>query len=294
MLLSPIRRRVRQLTAGGGPAPQHYLHPAGDAGLFGPHSRTWVVHADFPAMMVGGIGALALQALHPLALAGVWDHSSFRQDLRGRLGRTARFIAETSYGSSAMAEQALARVRAIHAQVRGRHPDGRTYAADDPRLLYWVHLTETTSFLRAHRLLVDPLLPQAHADAYFAEMSLIPLRLGCDPQALRAQRIARTEAEAQADLLGYRDELECSERTRFVLGLLQRMPGAEAQARLQRLFVRVALDELPDWAVALLGRTPPGALQRHAQRGALRLLAQPLRLALRDGIAAHARRRMAG
>ena len=287
-----IRRRVRLMTGGDGSAPLQYLQPRADPGLFGPDSQAWRVHADFPSMMVGGIRALVLQALHPLALAGVWDHSSFREDLRGRLARTARFIAETTYGGTATAEQALERVRTIHARVAGRHPDGRPYRADDPQLLYWVHLTETTSFLHAYRVHVDPWIAQEACDAYFAEMSLIPRRLGCDPGQLRCGRIAQTEQQAHDDMLGYLEELEFSERTAFVLDLLQRMPGGDAPAALQRVFVRTALAELPGWAWPLLRRRPPSALQRQALYASMQLLARPLRWALKDGIAAHARRRM--
>ena len=292
MLREALRRRVRIVAGGDGRAPVQYLQPAGDPGLFGPDSQTWRVHADFPSMMVGGIGALVLQALHPLALAGVWDHSSFRQDLRGRLARTARFIAETSYGSSAMAEQALARVRAIHTQVRGRHPDGREYRADDPRLLYWVHLSETWSFLHAHRVFVDPRMPLERRDRYFDEMARIPLALGCVEQALPHARIARGEQQAREDLAAYHAELEFSERSRFVLDLLQRMPAADAPGGLQQLFVQAALHELPDWAYPMMRLPAPSPLRREALRASIRVLAQPLRWALRDGVAAHARRRM--
>lgn len=292
MLREPIRRRVRLLAGGDGRPPLAYLEPAGDAGLFGPSSQTWRVHADFASMMVGGIGALVLQALHPLALAGVWDHSSFREDLRGRLARTARFIAETTYGGTAMAEQALARVRAIHAGVRGRHPDGRIYRADDPRLLYWVHLAETTSFLHAYRVFVEPRITSVQADRYFAEMARIARALGCDESAWPDGRIATSEAQAREDMLGYLAELEFSERSRYVLDLLQRLPGAGAPAVLQRLFVQAALNELPAWAHGLLGRPAPGPWQRESTRAGMRLFAQPLRWALKDGIAAHAHRRV--
>ncbi|MFP3449538.1 oxygenase MpaB family protein, partial [Pseudomonas sp. SIMBA_067] len=78
--------------------------PKGDPGLFGPHSISWQVHGDFPSMLVGGISALMLQLLHPLALAGVWDHSNFREDLIGRLRRTSQFISGTTFGSTRDAE----------------------------------------------------------------------------------------------------------------------------------------------------------------------------------------------
>src|SRR5579863_6461558 len=91
------------------------------------------VHGDVTSMMVGGVTALLLQMLHPAALAGVWDHSSFRDDMLGRLRRTARFIAVTTFGDRAAAEQAIARVREVHGHVRGVLPDGTPYSATDPR-----------------------------------------------------------------------------------------------------------------------------------------------------------------
>src|SRR5690606_19920449 len=105
--------------------------------LFGPQSACWKVHGDFTSMLIGGVGALLLQMLHPLALAGVVDHSNFRQDMLGRLRRTGQFVAGTTYGNTADAERLIARVRQIHAAVSGLAPDGRPYAASDPHLLTW-------------------------------------------------------------------------------------------------------------------------------------------------------------
>src|SRR4051795_3919717 len=93
-------------------------------GMFGPQAVAWRVHGDVTSMMVGGIAGLLLQMLHPAVLAGVWDHSNFRQDMHGRLRRTARFIATTTYGASEDAHAAIARVRAIHDRVSGTLPDG--------------------------------------------------------------------------------------------------------------------------------------------------------------------------
>src|SRR5271166_1288622 len=113
-----------------------------DDGLFGPRSVAWRVHGDVTSMMVGGVAGLLLQMLHPAVLAGVWDHSNFRTDMQGRLRRTARFIALTTYGGQADAEAVIARVRGIHDRVHGTLPDGSPYAANDASLLAWVHVTE--------------------------------------------------------------------------------------------------------------------------------------------------------
>ena len=292
MIKDLIRTRVRSMVGSDASVPLRFLQPAGDPGLFGPQSQAWKVHADFTSMMIGGVSALVLQALHPLALAGVWDHSNFRQDLQGRLARTAYFIAATTYGGTAMAQEAIARVRAIHARIQGRHPDGRAYRADDPRLLYWVHLTESWSFLNGYRLYRQADLPGRERDQYFAEMAQMAQAMGCDPAALPGGRIACTEQEAVHDLSAFLPELEFSERSRYVLHMLENLRVGQAPAALQKVMVQAALGHLPAWAYPLMQRPEPGALQRRATQAAVVALAQPLRWALRDGIAEHARRRM--
>ena len=121
--------------------------PVADAGLFGPGSVTWRVHAD-PSMALAGLRALLLQAVHPLAMAGVAQHSDFRGDPWGRLFRTAEYVAVVSYGTTREAERAAARVRGIHRRLRGVEPEsGTPYRVDDPELLRWVHCVEVESFL---------------------------------------------------------------------------------------------------------------------------------------------------
>jgi len=150
--------------------------PAGDAGIFGPESVTWRVHSNF-SMFAGGIRALVVQTLHPLAMAGVAEHSNYRADPLGRLHRTAAFIAATTYGTTADADAAIARVRAIHERVRGVAPDGRPYAANDPELLAWVHHVEVQSFLLAYQRL-GPGLSAPDADRYVREMARLGERMG--------------------------------------------------------------------------------------------------------------------
>ncbi len=117
---------------------------------FGPDRPIWRVHAD-ASIFVGALRALLLQSLHPLAMAGVADHSDYRADPWGRLQRTARFLAATTYGTEAQAEQACATVRRVHRRVHGIAPDGRPYDANDPHLLTWVHIAEADSFLAAYQ-----------------------------------------------------------------------------------------------------------------------------------------------
>jgi uncharacterized protein (DUF2236 family) len=149
---------------------------AEDTGLSGPDSVTWRVHAHF-SMLVGGIRALLMQTLHPLAMAGVAQHSDYRTDSLGRLQRTSAFIAATTYGSTATAEAAVQRVRRVHERVRGVAGDGRPYSAADPALLAWVHYVEVDSFLVAYQR-VGPGLTGEEADRYVQEMGQIGDRMG--------------------------------------------------------------------------------------------------------------------
>jgi uncharacterized protein (DUF2236 family) len=150
-----------------------------EPGWFGPDSMTWRIHAD-RSMLVGGLRALFLQTLHPLAMAGVAEHSAYRDDPLGRLARTGRFVAATTYGTRAEAERAVALVRNIHDRVRGTASDGRPYDANDPALLAWVHNVEVDSFLAAYRRYGRRPLGPGDADRYVAEMASVGRRLGAE------------------------------------------------------------------------------------------------------------------
>jgi uncharacterized protein (DUF2236 family) len=219
-------------------------------GLFGPGSVAWRVHGDVTSMMVGGIAGLMLQMLYPAVLAGVWDHSRFRDDLPGRLRRTARFIALTTYGSREEAEAVIDRVRRIHGHVRGTLPDGTPYAADDPELLAWVHVAEATTFLEAWIRYAEPNMPGPDRDRYFAEMAVVGAALGADP-------VPRSRAEARAVLRAMRPKLRVDDRTREVARLLlTRRAETSWQEPLQQLSQQAGLDLLPDWARRMHGLPP--------------------------------------
>ncbi len=220
-------------------------------GLFGAGSVAWRVHGDVTSMMVGGISSLLLQMLHPAVLAGVWDHSNFREDLHGRLRRTARFIALTTYGGPEEARAVMARVRGIHAQVRGTLPDGTEYWANDPALLAWVHVTEATSFLSAWRRYVEPRMSLADQDRYFAEMAQVAEGLGAAP-------VPRDRATALRLVASYRPQLRSDARTREVRRfLLQPASAAPLAAPLHVLGNQAAIDLLPDWARRMHGLSNP-------------------------------------
>jgi uncharacterized protein (DUF2236 family) len=162
--------------------------PHGDAGLFGPESVTWRLHSE-PLMGVAGLRALLLQALHPVAVAAFEEHATYRQDVWGRLGRTAEYVAVTTFGSTTEAMLAASRVRAIHARVRGTLPSGDEYAADDPQLLAWVHCCLVASFLEVlTRGGVS--LTGAEQDRYIAEQVKAAMLVGLEPDEVPPDRAA--------------------------------------------------------------------------------------------------------
>jgi uncharacterized protein (DUF2236 family) len=225
-------------------------------GLFGPQSVAWKVHGDVVSMMTGGVTALLLQMLHPAVLAGVWDHSQFRGDMRGRLRRTARFIALTTYGGREEAQAAIARVRHIHSFINGTLPDGTPYEANDPSLLAWVHLTEAWSFLAAYQRYTRR-LPLAVQNRYFAEMAQVARALGADP-------VPETLREAETLMAQMRPAMRVDDRVREICRLVLTQPASRPMAEpLQRLAMGAAIDLLPDWAKRLhaLPPTPKGLVR---------------------------------
>jgi uncharacterized protein (DUF2236 family) len=199
------------------------------------------VHGD-SSMFVGGITALLLQSLHPLAMAAVAGHSDYRGDPWGRLQRTSYFLAVTTFGRVDDADEAIARVRRVHERVTGIAPDGRPYAASDPHLLTWVHVAEAFSFLRAHSRFGAQPLDQDGRDGYVADMAEIALRLGVpDPP--------RTEAELEARVAGYRAELAGTGQAREAARFLLLNPPVPLVARpAYSVLAAAAVSLLPGWA----------------------------------------------
>ncbi len=236
-------------------------------------------------MLVGGISALMLQLLHPLALAGVWDHSNFREDLLGRLRRTSQFISGTTFGATGDAEWLIDKVRTIHLQVTGTAPDGRPYAASDPDLLTWVHVAEVSSFLAAHLRYRNPHLPRTEQDAYYNEIALIAERLG-------ARDVPRSCQQVEDYLQRMRPQLHCDTRSHEVIQILLDAPAPSRLAQpVGKLMLHAGIDLLPGWAQAMLG-LQHGALQQRLIRLGLQRTAPVLRWAMRDGSAHRAKRRM--
>ena len=217
---------------------------------FTPDDPVWRVHAD-ASMFPGGVAALLLQSLHPLAMAGVAGHSGYKGDPWGRLQRTSHFLATTTFGTVEDAEATIERVRGIHERVRGHDPKGRPYRASDPRLLRWVHVAEAHSFLTAHqRYALEP-LTAGEADTYVAQSALVAGRLG-------ATELPVTVAELEEALAAYRPELEATDEARAAARFLLLDPPLPWAARPgYGLIASGGVALLPHWARRAL-RLPAG------------------------------------
>ncbi|MFD6447287.1 oxygenase MpaB family protein [Promicromonospora sp. NPDC060204] len=210
---------------------------------FAPGSPIRQVHAD-SATFAGGLRALLLQSLHPLAMAGVAGHSGYRGDPWGRLARTSTFLATTTFATAEHAQEMVDRVRAVHDRVRGRAPDGRPYRASDPHLLTWVHVAEADSFLAAHQRYGEQPLSPAEADEYVAQSGRVARALG-------AEVVPESVAELAECLRSYRAELVATPEALDTAHFLLREPPLPWVARAPyRLLAAGSVALLPGWARA--------------------------------------------
>ena len=208
---------------------------------FSPADPVWRVHAD-ASMFPGGVAALLLQSLHPLAMAGVAGHSGYRGDPWGRLQRTSHFLATTTFGTIEDAEATIARVRSIHERVRGKDAKGRPYRASDPNLLSWVHVAEAHSFLTAYQRYSPAPLTAREADTYVAQSALVANRLG-------ATDVPTTVADLRDALTAYRPQLEATDEARDAARFLLLDPPLPLLARPgYGLIATGGVAILPGWA----------------------------------------------
>ena len=199
------------------------------------------VHGD-ASMFVGGLRALLLQSLHPLAMAGVAEHSGYKSDPWGRLQRTSHFLAVTTFGTASDAEAMVRSVRRVHARVHGVAPDGRPYDASDPHLLGWVHVAEVDSFLAAYQRFGYEPLDQAERDAYVADVAKVARKLGVVDPPL-------TEREVRERLSDYRPELRSTPEARAAARFILLSPPLPMLARAPYgVLGAAAVSLLPGWA----------------------------------------------
>jgi len=243
-MFSPVRRAlVRQIRSTfNDQAKGEKPVPASDDALFPKGSVIRRVHGDVTSMMVGGIAALLTQMLHPKALGGVWDHSGVADDQLGRLRRTARFIAVTTFGQRDSALAAIDKVRSIHDQVSGTLPDGTEYRATDPWLLAWVHVAGAINFLDGWRRYAEPRMSSADQDIYFAQSGEIARMLDADP-------VPQTRSETEKLIAEFRQELRSDDRSRAFRDLVLKSPAQSiGEAPVQKLVMNAAVDLMPDFA----------------------------------------------
>jgi uncharacterized protein (DUF2236 family) len=234
-----------------GPRRRDRIHGTPGPRWFPDGSPVRRVHGD-ASMFVGGIRALLLQSLHPLAMAGVAQHSGFQGDPWGRLQRTSHFLAVTTFGPAADAEAMVAAVRRIHRSVTGVADDGTPYDASDPHLLRWVHVAEIDSFLAAHQRYGARPLDDADQDTYVAQAARVAEELGVsDPP--------RSRAELDAQLAGYRPELRATPDARAAARFLLLHPPLPMLARVPYgALASAAVSLMPGWSrrMLLLPRLP--------------------------------------
>jgi uncharacterized protein (DUF2236 family) len=248
--------------------------PTDDLGLFGPGSVTWRLHSE-PILALAGLRSLFLQALHPLAIAGVIQNSGYRSDPWGRLLRTVQYVGTTVYGTTAQAQEAGRRVRARHARLSATHPGtGEPFRIDSPDLLLWVHVTEIESFLSTARR-AGVALTAAEIDTYYTEQRRVAALVGLDPDSVpgTAADVAAYYRQVRPDLAMTRDAAEA-----LVFLSAPPMPWrlGLTPARLAWFGVAAtAIGLLPPWARRLYGM--PGLPTTDISAG---LTARTLRLAL--------------
>lgn len=234
-----------------------------DPGLTGPGSASWQVLGE-SAAIPGGVRALLVQTMHPLAMAGVAEHSSYADDPLGRLRRTSRYVTTVTFGTTRQALEVSRAVRGVHRRVRGTAPDGRTYRADDPHLLVWVSCSLTSSFLAADRLWAPRPVSVADADRFVAEQARLAALLDprvdldpflTDPSAQPELRhggvdlplladLPTSVAELEETLDAFEPELEVGAQARDAMAFLRRPPLAAPLRAAYRVFLAGAVASL--------------------------------------------------
>jgi uncharacterized protein (DUF2236 family) len=223
-----------------------------DDGFFGPASVAWRISGDLSGP-VAGLRALMIQALHPLAMAGVDQHSDWRADPVGRLAATSAYLATITFGERGAAQRAASRVRRIHERVKGTdNQTGKPYAAGDPALLLWVHAALVDSNIAARNLFGTPLSEQ-DTDAYVEEMVIAAELIG-----VSAELVPDSAAALAAYFTAVRPELLCTPAARESMAYLLDPPGLDEEvAEIWQDIRDATLISLPDWAAGMYGYAVP-------------------------------------
>jgi uncharacterized protein (DUF2236 family) len=247
-----MARNVRRAIGLSEEAPPISMDPEGS--YFSPDGMARLVHSDLPSMLIGGISALLLQTLHPLAMAGVADHSNYQDDPLGRLRRTAEFVGITTFGTVPEAEKAIAQVLRVHRRVKGTAPDGRAYSAADPDLVTFIHVAEVSSFLESFRRFGPHELSPEQCDEYYDEVAPVALALG-------AEWVPRSLDEVESYFHRIRPELYAGPQARQARDWLRRGVADRPEERaVYALLLSAAIGVLPRWARRQLGLSAPSSL----------------------------------
>jgi uncharacterized protein (DUF2236 family) len=251
--LDTLRRRIFVMLSGderGIPSWVSELATGGDEGFFGPGSVVWAVHGGIP-VLVAGMRALLMQTLHPGAMAGVHDHSRYREDPLGRLNGTVRWVLTTSFGTREQAEQACAFVGQLHVKVKGSYMRGGSqvaYSASDPTLLSWVHVAFTDSFLRCHETWGHGI--PGGADAYVDEWARAGELMGVESP-------PRSEAELRAQLTAFEAQLRSDQLVRDAVRFIRNPPLGRTTAFGYRVIFAGAVSTIPRKYRRMLGVRRP-------------------------------------
>jgi uncharacterized protein (DUF2236 family) len=267
-----VARAVRERISGDFEAQHAEIWRDGER-WFTEQDAIWRVHGD-TSVFIAAIRALLLQSLHPVAMQAVAEHAGFEADFWGRLQRTTRYIALTTYGTVRDAERAIAAVRAVHRRVTGTTPDGRPYSADDPHLLMWIHVAEVDSFLSAYRAFGAEKLTAAEADEYIGQAGSIAARLGVIEPPLSVMELTDV-------MESYRPELSGSGHARRASNLLLVQPPFAGLARAgYHMLAAGAVSTLPAWARVELRLPTLPVTERVVMRPLARSAMRALRWAL--------------
>lgn len=247
-------RVVRATTAlfSHGPQPlADTMSYAPDPGLLGPDSVSWRVIGDATAF-VGGIRALLVQTAHPEVVAGVEQHSRYRDDPLGRLSRTSVYVTETTYGAMPEVEAAVATVRRAHRPVHGRSERDLPYSAGQPEMAAWVHNVLTDSFLVAYQAYGPRRLTNAEADRFVEEQTRIGALLDASPLPTTAVELARWIEEHPA--------IESTNAQANAIEFLRDPPLALPVKAGYKVLFQAAVATLPPRIADVIGLSPgPGA-----------------------------------
>ena len=226
--------------------PLDFSQPAGEPALTGPASVSWRIFKNPVSLLTGGIAAVILELAEPRVRTGVWEHTGFRADPVRRMRRTGLAAMITVYGARGTAEPMIAGIRRIHERIRGTTPSGEPYAASDPELLNWVHMTAASGFMEAYRAYAAPLCAEDR-NRYYREGSAAAALYG-------VTRPRASEAEVMAQFREMRPKLEPSPIIFEFLDIVRKAPLLPAPLRpAQPLFVAAAVSLIPAWARRILG-----------------------------------------